>query len=121
MGLRPVHAREIIALLTNIAYMCTLDDFRARVLSYQGRILDNDKKTPVDMSIIVDKLQNLTRFNTGLVYPGNGVMGLGGGATLGVYQGAYLLHYINRYQCSFYFHELGHCMGYNHDLSLIHI
>lgn len=114
MGMRPVHAREIIALLTNIAYMCSLDDFRARVLSYQDKIVDNDGKTYVDMSIIVDKLQNLARFNTGLVYSGNGVMGLGGGATLGVYQGAYLLHYVNQYQCSFFFHELGHCMGYNH-------
>lgn len=114
MGMRPVHIREAVALLTNIAYMCTLEDFREKVLSYQGQIVGNDGKTPVDMSTVVNRLQNHGRFNTGLIYPGHGVIGLGGGATWGVYQNSYFLHYSGEYVCSTIFHELGHCMGYTH-------
>lgn len=114
MGMRPVHAREALAFLTNVAFMCTLEDFRERVLSFQGQINGNDGVTPVDMSTVVDRLEGHTRFNTGLVYAGNGVHGLGGGATWGIYQQAYFQHYWNTYSCNVGFHELGHCMGYSH-------
>lgn len=76
--------------------------------------MGNDGQTPVDMSKIIPKLENHSRFNMGLVYIGNGVVGLGGGATLGVYQGTYLTHYSSSYVLGVMFHELGHCMGYGH-------
>lgn len=50
----------------------------------------------------------------GLVYSGNGVIGLGGGIIFGAYQNAWLTHYNNTYACEIMFHELGHVMGYNH-------
>ena len=53
----------------------------------------------------------------GLVYPGNGVVGLGGGSTFGAYQPAWMQHYFDTYSCEVMFHELGHVMGYNHSSS----
>ena len=53
----------------------------------------------------------------GLVYSGNGVLGLGGGSTFGAYQQAWLQHYWNTYSCEIMFHELGHVMGYSHSSS----
>ena len=114
MGIRPVHIREAVALMTNIAYLCTLDAYAAKLEALQGVVMGNDGQTPVDMSKIIPKLENHSRFNMGLVYIGNGVVGLGGGATLGVYQGTYLTHYSFSYVLGVMFHELGHCMGYGH-------
>lgn len=114
-GIRPVHIREVIALFTNIAYMCSLEDYREKVLSYQGKVMGNDGVTPVDMSTVVRRLQNHAAFNTGLVYTGNGAVGLGGGATFGVSQSTYFNHYHYYAPASNIFHELGHCMGYSHD------
>lgn len=115
MGMRPVHAREAVALLTNIAYMCTLDTYAAKLQEIQGKVPGNDGKTPIDMSTVIPRLESHSKFNTGLVYTGNGVVGLGGGATLGVYQGTYLNHYNSSYAVSIAFHEMGHCMGYSHN------
>lgn len=114
MGMRPVHAREALAALTNIAYLCTLEDFHERLMSFQGRVMGNDGVTPVDMSTIVPRLESHSRFNTGLVYVGNGVVGLGGGATWGVSQSTFFNHYTHTGPVTTMFHELGHCMGYNH-------
>lgn len=114
MGMRPVHAREVISVLTNVAYMCTLEDFRERALSYQGRIMGNDGVTPVDMSTVINRLQSHASFNTGLVYTANGVTGLAGGATWGVSQSTYFNHYTHYGPTQTIFHELAHCMGYSH-------
>lgn len=114
MGLRPVHAREGVALMTNIAYMCTLPDYAALLESLQGVVVGNDGQTHVQMNGVIPKLESRAQFNLGLVYTGNGVVGLGGGHTLGVYQAGYLNHYASSYVVSVMFHELGHCMGYSH-------
>ena len=114
MGMRPVHAREAVALLTNVAYMCTLPEYMSALENLQGQVVGNDGETPVQMNAVISSLEKHSRFNTGLVYVGNGVVGLGGGATLGVYQGTYFSHYSSAYAVSILFHELGHCMGYSH-------
>ena len=114
MGMRPVHAREVVAALTNVAYLCTLDSYAAKLEELQGHVPGNDGKTPVDMSTVIPRLESHSRFNTGLVYTGNGVAGPGGGAVLGVSQSVYFSHYTSGYSMSFLFHELGHCMGYSH-------
>lgn len=112
-GMRPVHIREAVALMTNIAYMCTMDAFKAHVLSFQGQFKDNAGAV-IDAASVIPRLESLVRFNTGLIWTGNGVIGLGGGYTLGVYQNNYLFHYDNYSACHTVFHELGHCMGYSH-------
>ncbi len=113
MGLRPVHAREAIAFLINFGYMISTQEFLDHLLTFQGRITNNSGDV-FDVSIIPTQFKNHGGFNVGLVYAGNGVLGLGGGSTWGVYQQAYLQHYFNDYSAQIMFHELGHCLGYSH-------
>ncbi len=114
MGLRPVHAREGIAMLLNAAYMIALPDFAEELATYQGVILGNDGINPVDLSTVVPHMESLDHFNLGLIYTGNGVVGLGGGSTLGVSQSSYFNHYDALHPAETIFHEIGHCMGYSH-------
>ena len=60
---------------------------------------------------------NRQTLQVGLVYPGNGVIGLGSPSVFGAYQRGWFEHYSNRYACSVMFHELGHVMGYGHSSS----
>ncbi len=116
IGLRPVHAREGVAFLLNAAYMIALDDFAAELATYQGLINSNaGPGYPLDLSIVIPQMESLYRFNLGLVYTGNGVVGLGGGSVLGVSQSSYFNHYDNLHPAETFFHEIGHCMGYSHD------
>ena len=82
----------------NIGYMCTLENFQKRISTFQGVLLDNNKNA-VDTSKIISRLENLSGFDIGLVYAGNGVAGLGGGRTWGVYQKSFLYHYENSGGC----------------------
>ena len=117
-GIRPVHCREAVALYLNIGYMCTLENFQKRVSTFQGVLLDNNKKA-IDTSKIISRLENLSGFDIGLVHTGNGVAGLGGGRTWGVYQKSFLYHYENSGGCcTTIFHELGHCLGYSHNSTM---
>ena len=117
-GIRPVHCREAVALFLNIGYMCTLENFQKRISTFQGVLLDNNKNA-VDTSKIISRLENLSGFDIGLVYAGNGVAGLGGGRTWGVYQKSFLYHYENSGGCcTTIFHELGHCLGYSHNSTM---
>lgn len=114
IGMRPVHIREAVALLTNVAYMCTLDTYAAKLQELQGTVPGNDGKTQVDMSTVIPNLEAYQGFRTGLVHPASGAVGLGGGTTLGLYQGTYLDHYNSSYAAHVIFHEMGHNIGYNH-------
>ena len=71
----------------------------------------NDKVTP---DVVLRQMRQERTLNVDLVYPGNGVIGLGGGSSYGVWQTGWLSHYTNTYACEIMFHELGHVMGYNH-------
>lgn len=119
MGIRPVHIREAVAIWTNVAYMVTLPDFEELVMSYQGRLYGNGGPGDIiDVSTIIPAIINHGGFNIGLVYTGNGVNGLGGGATWGVAQDMFVRHYFNTYSANVIFHELGHCIGYSHSSSM---
>lgn len=76
---------------------------------------DNGKLVEVDK--VLRQMRQERTLQVGLVYPGNGVIGLGGGSTFGAYQQAWLQHYWNTYSCEIMFHELGHVMGYGHNSS----
>lgn len=117
-GLRPVHAREAIAIYLNIGYMVTLPEFVAWQDTFQGRLYGNGGSTDIiDVSTIIPKINNHARFQVGLVL-GVGTIGLGGGSTWGVYQNTYVSHYTSTYAVNTAFHELGHCIGYNHSSSM---
>lgn len=116
MGIRPVHCREAVALFLNFTYMIDMPEHEQILYDNQDRLYGNggvnDKVTPE--TVLAQMRQNRT-LNVGLVYTGNNVYGLGGGAIFGAYQGGWLNHYTSRYACEVMFHELGHVMGYNHD------
>ena len=66
---------------------------------------------------VLAQMRQERSLTVGLVYPGNGVVGLGGGSVFGAYQSAWLRHYHDTYACEVMFHELGHVMGYSHSSS----
>lgn len=118
MGIRPVHCREAVALFINFTYMIDMEEHE-EILKANEDILYgnggvNDKVTAEK---VLSQMRQERTLQVGLVYPGNGVIGLGGGNIFGAYQQAWLTHYNNAYACEIMFHELGHVMGYNHSSS----
>lgn len=118
MGIRPVHCREAVAFFLNFTYMIDMPEHETILRENQDRLYGNggvnDKVTP---ERVLSQMRQSRNLNVGLVYPGNGIIGLGGGSSYGVYQQAWLQHYFNTYSCEIMFHELGHVMGYNHSSS----
>lgn len=120
-GIRPVHIREAIAIYLNIGYMCTMPEFQKFVVD-ELRLYDNNRywMTEEEQARLVPKLENLSGFDVGLVYvQHSGAAGLGGGRTWGVNQDTFIYHYGNGGgRCTYIFHEIGHCMGYNHNSNM---
>ncbi len=118
MGIRPVHCREAVALFLNFTYMIDMPEheeiLHANVDRLYGNGGVNDKVT---VETVLRQMRQPRTLQVGLVYPGNGVIGLGGGNVFGAYQQAWFQHYFNTYSCEIMFHELGHVMGYNHSSS----
>ena len=118
MGIRPVHCREAVALFLNFTYMIDMPEheeiLHANVDNLYGNGGVNDKVT---VEVVLKQMRQTRTLNVGLVYPSNGVVGLGGGSVFGAYQQAWFQHYFNSYSCEIMFHELGHVMGYNHSSS----
>lgn len=118
MGIRPVHCREAVAFFLNFTYMIDMPEHEEILRANEDRLYGNggvnDKVTP---DVVLRQMRQERTLNVGLVYPGNGVIGLGGGSAFGAYQPGWLTHYTNTYACEIMFHELGHVMGYNHSSS----
>ncbi|MGL5980926.1 MAG: hypothetical protein ACRCZY_08660 [Phocaeicola sp.] len=115
-GIRPVHIREAIAALTNMAYMFSAPGYPEHLESYQGQVWGNGgQEDIVDVTTIIPALFSRENFRVGLC---GGVAGLGGGATFGVWQPAFFNHYNSTYYSGTYFHEFGHCIGYSHSSAL---
>lgn len=118
MGIRPVHCREAVAFFLNFTYMIDMPEHEQILYENQDRLYGNggvDDKVPVET--ILGQMRQTRTINVGLVYPGNGVVGLGGGSTFGAYQDGWITHYTSLYSCEIMFHELGHVMGYSHNSS----
>lgn len=118
MGIRPVHCREVVALFINFTFMIDMPEHE-QILKENGDKLYgnggvNDKVTP---ERVLEQMRQSRSLAVGLVYPGNGIIGLGSPSIWGVYQNAFVNHYSNYYVCSVIFHELGHVMNYSHDSS----
>lgn len=113
VGIRPVHAREAIAIMLNVAYMFSTPGFPEYLLTYQDRIWGNSGPSEIiDVSTIIPAFMRKENFRMGVC---RGQNGLGGGATLGLNQSIYLDHYTSAYWTGAIFHELGHCIGYSHE------
>ncbi len=116
MGIRPVHCRESVALFLNFTYMIDMPEHE-QILRENTDILYDDNKNPIQVEQVLSQMRQKRTLQVGLVYTGNGVLGLGGGSTFGAYQQAWFEHYWNTYSCNIMFHELGHVMGYGHNSS----
>lgn len=116
MGIRPVHCRESVALFLNFTYMIDMPEHE-QILRDNAEKLYDDNKNPIKVEQVLQQMRQQRKLQVGLVYPGNGVLGLGGGSVFGAYQQAWFEHYWNAYSCSIMFHELGHVMGYGHSSS----
>ena len=118
MGIRPVHCREVVALFINFTFMIDMPEHEQILMENGDRLYgnggENDKVTP---ERVLEQMRQSRSLAVGLVYPGNGVIGLGSPSIWGVYQDAFKNHYSNYYVCSVIFHELGHVMNYSHDSS----
>lgn len=113
MGIRPVHCRESVAFFLNFTYMIDMPEHE-QILHDNADQLYDDNKQPVKVEEVLAKMRRNQTLQVGLVYPGNGVIGLGSPSVFGAYQRGWFEHYFNTYACSIMFHELGHVMGYGH-------
>ena len=114
MGIRPVHIRESVAFFLNFTYMIDMPEHE-QILNENLDKLYDDNKQPVTAEKVLAQMRQTRTIQVGLVYPGNGVLGLGGGSSYGAYQQAWFEYYTNTYSCNIMFHELGHVMGYGHN------
>ena len=118
MGIRPVHCREVVALFINFTYMIDMPEHEEILRANEDRLYGNGGVTDkVTAETVLAQMRQERSLTVGLVYPGNGVVGLGGGSVFGAYQSAWLRHYHDTYACEVMFHELGHVMGYSHSSS----
>lgn len=116
MGIRPVHCRESVAFFLNFTYMIDMPEHE-QILHDNANQLYDDNKQLVKVEEVLKKMRASRTLQVGLVYTGNGIIGLGSGSVFGAYQRGWFEHYFNTYACSVMFHELGHVMGYGHSSS----
>ena len=118
MGIRPVHCREVVALFLNFTYMIDMPEHETILRENADRLYGNGGvNDKVSAETVLKQMRQKRTLKVGLVYPGNGIVGLGGGSAFGAYQQAWFQHYFNTYSCEIMFHELGHVMGYSHSSS----
>lgn len=116
MGIRPVHCREAVAFFLNCTYLSCMPEFE-QLMKDNPDALTDDQHNKVAPETAIQKMQQTRTLTIGLVYPGNGVIGLASPSTYGVYQNSWFNHYSDTYACEIAFHELGHVLGYGHSSS----
>lgn len=116
MGIRPVHIRESVSFFLNFTFLIDMDDHE-RILHENLDKLYDDNGDPVTVERVLSQMRQARTIQVGLVWPGNGVAGLGSPMVFGAWQHAWFNFYTDRTQCSYMFHELGHVMGYGHSSS----
>ncbi|TDO99119.1 hypothetical protein [Flavobacterium sp. 245] len=107
--------RRFSGLMLNMGIVFVSDKFKEAFLNEQ--IIGNDGKTALTLAEkekAYNDILNHARFNCGKV---DKVSGLGGGATLGYAE--HILHdFISINAGDITSHEIGHCVGFNHDSNM---
>jgi len=107
--------RRFSGLMLNMGIVFVSDKFKQAFLNEQ--IIGNDGATALTMAEKEKAYNDIlthARFNCGKV---DKVSGLGGGATLG-YAEHILRDYISKDAGDITAHEIGHCVGFNHDSNM---
>lgn len=115
--LRPVHAREAVALFTNMAYLFSTDEFIEGHLRLQGRIYGNaGYGNWVDMEELLGKIHGPRTLSACIAVNAMGVAGIGG-IIFGLNEILWFSHYHDTAQgdaSGVAFHEFGHILGFEH-------
>lgn len=107
--------RRFSGLMLNMGIVFVSDEFKQAFLNEQ--IIGNDGVTALTMTEkekVYNDILIHSRFNCGKC---TNVSGLGGGATLG-YAEHILRDYITKDTGEITAHEIGHCVGFNHDSNM---
>lgn len=123
--MNPALCREGVVLTTNMAFMFASQEFYDEMEkkkaddTYFYKLLNNSG-VPIEHNVILTKIKNHRALIMGTV----GIsQGLGGGATYGLSASTYHNHYWDfgtaaGFHKSTAYHELGHCIGYNHSSTM---
>lgn len=136
-GITPFYAREWIAAITNWAYLCSSDTMKMVLSTKHYKKLYGVEFHPSTKNFLdTDEKYNDWYYNTllhyngtingktysnshkdnnlGILRGGNGVLGLGGGATFGIHCGCFSDLYYGAGYANVIVHEFGHCIGQAH-------
>lgn len=119
-GIRPVHCREAVAVILNVAYMISQDEEMETLMKANESHYKDDAKNPVSAEKLLSQLRQGYMLKVGLVNAAfNSTVGLGGvGGTYGMSQDRWVYHYDTDWAPTTIYHELGHVMGYGHSSTL---
>ena len=121
-NMTPLLCRHAAALVLNMAYMFSTEEFNTEMEEYDGRLLDNNRN-PINLDELRARIRNHSGLLMGRVA---NVGGLGGGNTYGLAPYCYTDNYhdfddngvVHTFGRSAIFHEFGHCIGYNHNSTM---
>lgn len=116
----PLLCRHACALMLNMAYMFSTEEFNTAMDAYDGILFDNGRN-PINLDNLRGRIKGHSALVMGHV---SGVGGTGGGTTYALASYVYTGHYsdvggaAHSYERMALFHEFGHCLGYNHNSNM---
>ena len=119
-AIRPVHCREAVAVMLNVAFMLSQDKEMEDLMRPHEDKYTDDSGNPVSADRLLAQLRQGYMLQVGLVNAAySNTVGLG--ATNGIFgmaQDRWLYHYDTNWGATTIYHELGHVMGYGHSSTL---